>query len=62
MENLFIYPTSTINQYGKREFRYCKRTNMGMDDYILEGVVLVPTAKASRYDLLDGKWIKSNPT
>ena len=35
---------------------------MGMDDYVLKDVVLVPTDKATRYDLTEGKWIKSNPT
>ena len=31
---------------------------MGMDDYILKDVVLVPTDKATRYDQTDGKWHK----
>lgn len=53
---MYIYTTKAIKQYGKRENRYCKRTTMGQDDYILKDVVLVPTDKASRYDLVDGKW------
>lgn len=33
-----------------------------MNDYILKDVLLVPTDKASRYDFVDGKWQKINPT
>ena len=31
---------------------------MGMNDYILKDVLLVPTDKATRYDLINGKWHK----
>lgn len=59
---MYLFSTSTIKKYGIRQQKYCKRTTMGMDDYILKDVVLVPTDKATRYVLLDGKWKKSNPT
>ena len=29
-----------------------------MCDYVLKDVILIPTDKASRYDLQDGKWQK----
>ena len=59
---MYIFSTNTIKQYGRPQKKYCKRTTMGMDDYVLKDVILVPTDKATRYDLLDGKWHKSNPT
>ena len=31
---------------------------MGMDDYVLKDVILVPTDKATMFDLLNGKWHK----
>ena len=31
---------------------------MGMDDYVLKDVILVPTDKATRFDFLNGKWHK----
>jgi len=59
---MYLFGTNTIKQYGSPQRKYCKRTTMGKDDYILKDVILVPTDRASRYDLTDGKWIKSNPT
>ena len=31
---------------------------MGMDDYILKDVLLVPTDRATRFYMKDGKWVK----
>ena len=62
MNQMYIFSTTTIKRYGRNESRYCKRTTMGMNDYVLKDVILVPTDKATRYDLVDGKWLKSNPT
>ena len=45
-------------QYGRLQRKYNKRTTMGMCDYVLKDVILIPTDKASRYDLQDGKWQK----
>ena len=59
---MYLFSTKAIKQYGIPQKKYCKRTTMGMNDYILKDVILVPTDKAYRYDLVDGKWIKSNPT
>ena len=59
---MYIFNIKAIKQYGSPQQKYCKRTTMGQDDYVLKDVVLVPTDKATRYDLTDGKWIKSNPT
>ena len=55
---MYIFNTDTITRYGISQKKYCKRTTMGMDDYVLKDVVLVPTDKASRYDLINGKWQK----
>ena len=55
---MYLFTTSKIIQYGSPQRKYCKRTTMGMDDYILKDVVLVPTDRATRYVLTDGKWIK----
>ena len=57
-DQMYLFNTKTIKQYGSPQQKYCKRTTMGMDDYILKDVVLVPTDKASRYDMVDGKWQK----
>ncbi len=59
---MYIFSTNTIQKYGIPKRKYCKRTTMGMNDYVLKDVVLVPTDKASRYDFVNGKWVKSNPT
>jgi hypothetical protein len=32
---------------------------MGMDDYVLKDVILVPTERSCRFDYIDGKWVKS---
>ena len=55
---MYLFSTNAIKQYGRPQRKYCKRTTMGMDDYIQKDVILIPTDKASRYDLLDGKWHK----
>lgn len=55
---MYLFSTKAIKQYGIPKKKYCKRTTMGMNDYILKKVILVPTDKASRYDLIDGKWQK----
>lgn len=34
-------------QYGRLQGKYCKRTTMGMCDYVLKDVILIPTDKAS---------------
>ena len=59
---LYLFSTKAIKQYGSPQKKYCKRTTMWMDDYILKDVLLVPPDKASRYELINGKWLKSNPT
>lgn len=59
---MYIFSTNTIKQYGRPQKKYCKRTTMGMDDYVLKDVILVPTDKANRFDLVDGIWQKRNPT
>ena len=56
---MYLFTTSKIIQYGSPQRKYCKRTTMGQDDYVLKDVVLVPTARATRYDLTDGKWRKA---
>jgi len=30
---------------------------MGMDDYVLKDVILVPTDKATKYIIDNGKWV-----
>ena len=55
---MYLFSTNAIKQYGRPQRKYCKRTTMGMCDYVLKDVILIPTDKASRYDLLDGKWHK----
>ena len=55
---MYLFSTSTIKQYGSPQMKHCKRTTMGMNDYILKDVILVPTDKAYRYDLVDGQWLK----
>lgn len=59
---MYLFSITSIIKYGIKQLKYCKRTTMGMNDYVLKDVILVPTDKATRYDLLDGKWYKSNPT
>ena len=53
---MYIFSTKAIKQYGIPQRKYCKRTTMGMDDYILKDVILVSTDKAARFDFLDGRW------
>ena len=55
---MYLFSTKAIKQYGIPQRKYCKRTTMGMDDYVLKDVILVPTDKATRFDLLNGKWHK----
>lgn len=55
---MYLFSTNAIKQYGRLQRKYCKRTTMGMCDYVLKDVILIPTDKASRYDLQDGKWQK----
>ena len=38
---MYLFTTSKIIQYGSPQRKYCKRTTMGMDDYILKDVILV---------------------
>ena len=59
---MYLFSTKAIKQYGIPQKKYCKRTTMGIDDYILKDVLLVPTDRATRFVLVDGKWHKSNPT
>ena len=61
-DQMYLFDTKVIKQYGSPQRKYCKRTTMGMDDYILKDVLLVPTDRATRFYMKDGKWIKSNPT
>ena len=55
---MYLFSTNAIKQYGRPQRKYCKRTTMGMCDYVLKDVILIPTDKASRYHLQDGKWQK----
>ena len=55
---MYLFSTNAIKQYGRPQRKYCKRTTMGMCDYVLKDVILIPTDKASRYDLQDRKWHK----
>ena len=55
---MYLFSTNAIKQYGRPKRKYCKRTTMGMCDYVLKDVILIPTDKASRYDLQDRKWHK----
>ena len=55
---MYLFSTKAIKQYGIPQKKYCKRTTMGMNDYILKDVLLVPTDKACRYDLVNGQWQK----
>ena len=56
---MYIFNTKAITKYGIRQQKYCKRTTMGMDDYVLKDVILVPTERSCRFDYIDGKWVKS---
>lgn len=61
-DQMYLFDTKVIKQYGSPQRKYCKRTTMGMDDYILKDVLLVPTDRATRFYMKDGQWHKSNPT
>ena len=55
---MYLFSTKAIKQYGIPQKKYCKRTTMGMNDYILKDVLLVPTNKATKYLIDNGKWVQ----
>ena len=57
-DQMYLFSTSIIKQYGSPQQKYCKRTTMGMDDYVLKDVILVPTDKATKYIIDNGKWVQ----
>lgn len=57
-DQMYLFNTKTIKQYGSPQQKYCKRTTMGMDDYVLKDVILVPTDKATKYIIDNGKWVQ----
>ena len=59
---MYIYTTKAIIKYGRRDTPNCKNSTVAFTKYIPKEVLYVPTDKASRYDLVNGKWHKSNPT
>ena len=56
--SMYIYQMKAIKDYGTTTQKYCKCTTVEDNGYRWKDVVLVPTDKAIRYDLLDGKWHK----
>ncbi len=54
--SMYIFQMETIKSYGTVTQKYCKCTTVEDNGYRWKKVVLVPTDKAIRYDLLDGKW------
>ena len=60
--SMYIYQISVIKKYGIRDTRKCKDSTVAFSGYVLKDVLYVPNDKASRYDLVNGKWQKSNPT
>ena len=56
--SMYIFQTSTIKKYGTRQWKWCKRTTAEDNGYCRKDVILVPTDKAIRFDLINGKWEK----
>ena len=61
-DQMYLFDTKTIKQYGRRDITNCKNSTMAFTGYIPKEVLYVPTDKATRFDLIDGQWHKSNPT
>ena len=59
---MYIYTTEAIIKYGRRGTPNCKNSTVAFTGYVPKEVLYVPNDKASRYDLVNGKWIKCNPT
>lgn len=56
--SMYVFQMGIIKKYGTNTQKYCKCTTVEDNGYRWKKVVLVPTDKAIRYDLLDGKWHK----
>ena len=55
--SMYIFSIHTIIQYGKRCIMNCKGSTMAFRGYVPKDVVLVPTDKATKYIIDNGKWV-----
>ena len=52
--SMYVFSTSTIIKYGPRCVMNCKDSTVAFTRYVPKEVLLVPTSKATRYNLKDG--------
>lgn len=55
---MYIFTLGTIQKYGRKTVLNCNRTTVVDTGKVDKQVRLVPTDKASRYDLKEGRWVK----
>lgn len=59
---MYIYTSKAIIKYCRRGTPNCKNSTVAFTKYVPKEVLYVPTDKATRYDFVNGKWQKINPT
>ena len=57
-DSMYIFTLGAIQKYGRKTVLNCNRTTAVYSGKKDKLVRLVPTDKASRYDLKEGRWVK----
>ena len=55
---MYVFTVSDILKYGIRQQKWCKRSTVLNNGYILKDVLLVPTNRATKFEQINGKWQK----